>query len=56
MKVSARAGIGPGPYVLSLAVGVALYGTLTVLMQPGRVADAPRTTKDVGSGREDSEK
>jgi len=38
MKVSARAGIGPGPYVLSLAVGVALYGAFTALTQPGRVA------------------
>jgi uncharacterized membrane protein len=38
MKMAARAGIGPGPYVLSLAAGVALYGSFTALTQPGRVA------------------
>jgi len=38
MKMAARAGIGPGPYVLSLAVGVAAYGAFTALTQPGRHA------------------
>lgn len=38
MKLAARAGIGPGPYVLSLAIGVAAYGAFTALTQPGRHA------------------
>jgi len=37
MKLAARAGVGLGPYVLSLAVGVGLYGAFTLLTQSGRV-------------------
>jgi uncharacterized membrane protein len=35
MKLSARAGIGLPAYVLSLAAGVAVYGALTAITQPG---------------------
>jgi uncharacterized membrane protein len=38
MKMAARAAIGPGPYVLSLAVGVAVYGAFAALAPPGRHA------------------
>ena len=38
MKLAARAGIGLGPYVLSLAVGVAAYGAFTVFTHTGRIA------------------
>jgi transporter family protein len=37
MKLSARAGIGLTPYVLSLAAGVAAYGLLTALAGPSRL-------------------
>ncbi len=38
MKFAARAGIGLGPYVLSLAAGVGLYGAFTAFTQSGRLA------------------
>jgi len=41
MKLAARAGVGLGPYVLSLAVGVGLYGAFTLLTQSGRVVTSP---------------
>jgi len=41
MKVAARAGVGPGPYVLSLALGVALYGVFAAWTQPERLATVP---------------
>lgn len=41
MKLAARAGIGLGPYVLSLAVGVGVYGAFTLLTQSGRAATLP---------------
>jgi transporter family protein len=37
MKLAARAGIGLGPYVLSLAVGVGLYGGFTLLTHTERL-------------------